>query len=199
MMKKSIVALALAAAMMVTPAAAFADETEAASGQTYSFTYDDIDESVYDGTWLSFVQGFDMYLPSDWNVIDVTTIDGAEDAGITFMAQAPEANADGVAWTVAVATIPDVTVDSVEQIQDELSKDSTMTNLEQADVNGIGMVSFSIEKNNVEGVAFADDQGTLYTVQFSPINDADFVPYETNMLVSISPSEAVETEAETEA
>lgn len=197
MMKKSIVALAIAAAMMVTPVTVFADETEAPD-EVYQFSYEDIDESVYDGTWVTFVQGFDMYLPIDWNVLDVSSIDGAEDAGVTFMAQAPEANADGVNWTVAVATIPDVTVDSLEQIYDELSKDDSMSGLAYGDLNGIGAVSYSIESQNVEGVAFADDEGIMYTVSFSPMNDDDFTPYESNMLISISPSEEVETETEAE-
>lgn len=201
MMKKSIVALALAASMIVTPAAAFADETEGAADQIIKLSYEDINEEVYDGAWLSLPEeiGIDMYLPVDWNVLDVSTVDGAEDAGIAFMAQAPEANADNIFWTVAAAKIPDVTVDSVDQIVDELSKDKTMTNVMVADVNGIGAVSFSIEEKNVEGLAFAGLDGSLYTVQFSPMNDDDFSPYEGNMILSISPTEEGESEAATEA
>lgn len=201
MMKKSIVALAVAAAMMVTPAAAFADETEGAADQIISLSYEDINEDVYEGVWVSLPEeiGIDMYLPADWNVLDVSTVEGAEDAGIAFMAQAPEANADGIFWTVAAAKVPDVTVDSVEQIQEELSKDASMTNVMLADVNGIGAVSFSIEEKNVEGVAFAGLDGSLYTVQFSPMNDDDFSAYEGNMIMSISETEMGETEALTEA
>lgn len=200
MMKKSIVALAVAAAMMVTPAAAFADETEAGD-QIITLSYDDINEDIYDGVWVSLPEeiGIDMYLPADWNVLDVSTVDGAEEAGIAYMAQAPEANADGIFWTVAAAKVPDVTVDSVDQIVEELSQDSTMTNVMVADVNGIGAVSFSIEEKNVEGLAFAGLDGSLYTVQFSPMNDDDFSPYEGNMILSICPTEEGETEALTEA
>ena len=195
MMKKSILALAIAAAMMVSPAAVFADETEG-TDEVVTFSYEDIDDSVYDGTWVSFIDGFDMYLPSDWDVVDPTTVDGAEDAGIYFMAQSPEENADGAKWSVIVAAVPDVNVESVEQIYDELSADDTTSGEAYADLNGIGAVGFDIVDNDVTGVAFADDEGTLYTVQFAPSSDEDYLPYVANMLMSISPSEELETEAE---
>lgn len=195
MTKKSILALAIAAAMMVSPAAVFADETEA-TDEVVTFSYEDIDDTVYDGTWVSFIHGFDMYLPSDWDVVDPATVDGAEDAGITFVAQSPEANADGANWSVVVAAVPDVDVESVEQIYDELSADETVSGQAYADLNGIGAVGFDIVDSDVTGVAFADDEGTLYTVQFAPSSDEDFLPYMANMLMSISPSEELETEAE---
>ena len=48
----------------------------------------------------------------------------------------------------------------------------------------------------VSGVAFADTEGGMYTVQLGPNDDKDFSPYAKNILMSISPTEEAMTEAQ---
>ena len=200
MMKKSIVALAIAAAMMVTPAAAFADETEASSeSEIYEWSYDDIDDSIYERAWITTGLAFDLYLPSDWNVIDPTTVDGAADAGISFMAQQPEdTNDDGVLWSIVVSVSDPDTVKGIDDILDQAEANTAWTEVEEASFNGIPGVTFTDEEKKISGVLFATDKGALVTVQLTPNDDNDFLPYFGNIINSICPTEEGETEALTE-
>lgn len=42
-------------------------ETETQSGSdTIVWSYEDIDPELYEGEWMSFDYGFDLYLPTEW-------------------------------------------------------------------------------------------------------------------------------------
>ena len=48
-----------------------AEETEAAEAtEITELTIDMLEEAAYEGTWLTFEPGFDLYVPSNWNVLE---------------------------------------------------------------------------------------------------------------------------------
>lgn len=191
-MKKSIFAVAMAAALAAAPMTAFAEEeTEAASeADELVLDYNRIDESVYEGTWISTGLGFDLYLPSDWNVIDPATVEGAEDEGLVFMAQEPEdSNGDGVLWTVDVTVSDPGQFTDIDDLYTQASAEETWENVIYVDANGIPAIGFDIPDKKVSGLGFVTDKGAFATFQFVPNDDDDFNAYLANMLNSVSPTE----------
>jgi hypothetical protein len=73
-MKKRIAVIL--AALMMTAAVAPAVHAEETPGSTpenaIEMSYKDIDESVYEGAWVETGIGFDLYLPVDWVLHEVT-------------------------------------------------------------------------------------------------------------------------------
>ena len=74
---KKVMAMLCAAAMVtgfsapVWAEADAAEDTEAADDEITELTMDMLDEAAYEGTWLSFEPGFDLYVPSNWNIINL--------------------------------------------------------------------------------------------------------------------------------
>ncbi len=205
-MKKNLFAIALAATMALTPMAAFAGETEGAEVPTLD--YNNIDESVYDGTWISTVFGFDLYLPTDWNVlvngdqVDDSVKDQVEGSGLVFLAQEPEdSNGDGVLWTVGV-TASETDITSLDQAEEQIAAIDGAENVMEVSCNGIPAVTFDLKNEKASGVAFGNTDGQFFTLQISPNDDDDFTPTALNIFNSLSPTEAEasteveETEAE---
>ena len=192
-MKKRLAVLMLAGMMMTfSSVGVMAGETEATTeaSSEITFNYEDIDQSVYDGTWVSTGLGFDMYLPSDWQILDVSDDDAAQ--GIVYQVADSEKG-----WNVVVSYHKDMGA-SVSDIYTSLQQ-AGYQSLYNVDLNGIPAVGFDIDDKKVSGVAFADSEGAMYTVQLGPNDDKDFLPYAKNILMSISPSETAESETETEA
>ena len=134
-MKKKFAALALTAVLAVSaavPAAAAqstAENATASSAEDLLLSMENIDTSVYEGTWLNTGLGFDLYLPSDWSVIEQTEDMKAND--IVFMATDLEKG-----WSVSI--IPCVTFDKDED---------KVSGLAFADVNG-QMYTVMVTPNN---------------------------------------------------
>ena len=101
-MKKKFAALALTAVLAVSaavPAAAAqstAENATVSSAEDLLLSMENIDTSVYEGTWLNTGLGFDLYLPSDWSVIEQTEDMKAND--IVFMATDLEKG-----WSVSIS------------------------------------------------------------------------------------------------
>lgn len=188
-MKKKFAALALTAVLAVSaavPAAAAqstAENATASSAEDLLLSMENIDTSVYEGTWLNTGLGFDLYLPSDWSVIEQTEDMKAHD--IVFMASDLEKG-----WSVSVSQsdLSDNPVGS-KQIYEQLSSDSKYTNVMNANANGIPCVTFDKDEDKVSGLAFADVNGQMYTVMVTPNDDKDFVPTMENIIYSVSPSD----------
>lgn len=74
------------------PATAFAaEETETASDEVLEVTMDMMDPDLYDGTWVPFEAGFDLYLPTDWNVLEISEENAKN--GMIFLVS-PQENAE---------------------------------------------------------------------------------------------------------
>ena len=193
MMKKRLAVIMLAGMMMgISPVGVMAAETEVtteSSAADIVLSYEDMDPNAYEGTWISTGLGFDLYLPSDWDVLEVSDENAKQ--GIVYQA------ADSAkGWNIAVSYNEGMQV-TVDDIYKQLG-DAGYKSLYKMDLNGIPAVGFDIDDQKVSGVAFADADGGMYTVQLGPNDDKDFEPIMKNIFMSISPTTA-ESEAETEA
>ena len=78
---KKVMAMLCAAAMVTGSSAPVwaeadaAEDTEAADDEITELTMDMLDEAAYEGTWLSFEPGFDLYVPSNWDVLEISDED----------------------------------------------------------------------------------------------------------------------------
>ena len=102
-MKKRILALMMTGVMLVgCPVMALAEEAaeetevmEEGSEEIESLDSTMIDETVYEGTWISAFDVFDLYLPSNWDVLGAAEADSdfvpiAQNIVCSFSATAPE-------------------------------------------------------------------------------------------------------------
>ena len=94
---KKIMAMLCTAAMVtgfsapVWAEADAAEDTETADDEITELTMDMLDEAAYEGTWLSFEPGFDLYVPSNWDVLEISDEDAA-----TLMPEADDVELDQV-------------------------------------------------------------------------------------------------------
>ena len=100
MMRKRLAVIMLAGMMMgISPVGAMAAETEVtteSSAADIVLSYEDMDPNAYEGTWISTGLGFDLYLPSDWDVLEVSDENAKQ--GIVYQA------ADSAkGWNIAVS------------------------------------------------------------------------------------------------
>lgn len=197
---KKVMAMLCAATMLTGAtvpvwAAEEAEDTETAAeaADITELTLDMLEEAAYEGTWLSFEPGFDLYVPSDWNVLEVTDKD--KEDGVMFIAQDPESE-DG---TNMVVTGTDVGTEyDLDSMAQELI-DAKYIDVEKVCINGIYAVSFETE--STYGIAFLDDaEGIMYNVQVGPKAE-ELQPTAETLFISLSKSEentAVEDAEETE-
>ena len=69
-MKKKLLSLMMIGMMLtLSPVSAMAEKSENLQEEEIEkVDYSMIDESVYEGTWITAFGVFDLFLPSDWNV-----------------------------------------------------------------------------------------------------------------------------------
>ena len=166
---KKIMAMMCAAAMITgasAPVWAEAEETETATeaAEATEYTYDMLEEEAYEGTWLSFEPGFDLYVPSDWEVLEISEEDQTE-KGLMFQAKKPDDSGDNM-----VVTATDIGKDyDIDKLADELATEETYTDIEKVIINGIEAVTFNTDVTYA--LAFLDDNGIMYNVQMGEISD----------------------------
>lgn len=173
-----ILVLAFVASLMTT--AAFADGETA--DDPVKLDYRDIDTAVYDGAWVDTGLGFDVYLPSDWVLVDITEEQAA--AGLAF--QAGE-EGGGANMTVTMMEAPEGY--DLDQLAQELA--ASATTAAYADLNGIPGVIFDNLETMVSGFGMLTDDGMLITGVVSAPSDDQYEaysPYIKNMILSVSPS-----------
>lgn len=190
---KKIMAMLCTAAMLTgstlpvwaEDAAETEDAAEATDSDYTELTMDMLEEQAYEGSWLSFEAGFDLYVPSDWNVIELKDED--KEQGIIFAAQA--ADDSGTNMVVMANEV------GTDYDDDKLVAECTeagYTEIEKDSINTIKGVSFETE--STYGFAFLDGQGYMYNIQVAPKGD-DTVSIAQTLLISLSPSESVDEEA----
>ncbi|MDD2958648.1 MAG: hypothetical protein PHE06_14140 [Lachnospiraceae bacterium] len=191
-MNKKLVALLMAGAMIAGNAmAVMADETEAETTDSSEVTEVEFDETTasYEGTWVPFEAGFQLYIPSDWNIMEVSEENAAN--GIVFQSGA----ADDSGWNMAVTATALPEEYDIETLAAEL--DATYPGVQTAVFNDIEVAAYAIEDQAVMGIAFLDADGNMYTVTAGPTSDEEFTQVGSEMLYSLSIADT--TEAETEA
>ena len=182
---KKVMAMLCAAAMVtgfsapVWAEADAAEDTEAADDEITELTMDMLDEAAYEGTWLSFEPGFDLYVPSNWDVLEISDEDAAD--GVMFQAQDPDSE-EGVNMVVTATDVG-----------------TEYEDVEKVCINGLYAVSFETE--STYGIAFLEDaEGMMYNVQIGPKSD-DIQPIAETLFVSLIKTEdnVENAEAETDA
>ena len=182
---KKVMAMLCTAAMVtgfsapVWAEADAAEDTEAADDEITELTMDMLDEAAYEGTWLSFEPGFDLYVPSNWDVLEISDEDAAD--GVMFQAQDPDSE-EGVNMVVTATDVG-----------------TEYEDVEKVCINGLYAVSFETE--STYGIAFLEDaEGMMYNVQIGPKSD-DIQPIAETLFVSLIKTEdnVENAEAETDA
>lgn len=169
------------------------EETADEAAEVTEYTYDMLEKEAYEGTWLSFEPGFDLYVPSDWEVLEVSEEDQTE-KGLMFQAKAPDDSGDNM-----VVTATDVGTDyDTDKLVEEFSAEENYTDVEKVTINGIEAVVFNTDVTY--SLAFLDDNGIMYNVQLGEISD-DNAAIAQNLFISLRVTEADENadaDAETE-
>lgn len=185
---KKIMAMVCAAAMIggVSAPVWAADDTETATeaAEVTEYTYDMLEKEAYEGTWLSFEPGFDLYVPSDWEVLEVSEEDQKEH-GLMFQAKAPDDSGDNM-----VVTATDIGKDyDTDKMKAELETEETYTDIEKVIINGIEAVVFNTDVTY--GLAFLDDDGIMYNVQMGELSDEN-AEIAQNLFISLRVTETTD-------
>lgn len=187
---KKIMAMMCAAAMITgasVPVWAEAEETETATeaAEVTEYTYDMLEKEAYEGTWISFEPGFDLYVPSDWEVLEISEEDQTEN-GLMFQAKAPDDSGDNM-----VVTATDVGKEyDVDKLAEEFATEETYTDIEKVTINGIEAVVFNTDVTY--SLAFLDDNGIMYNVQMGEISDKN-AEIAQNLFISLRVTETEDT------
>ena len=185
-MRKRLAAV-LAAMMVVSAISPAVYAEDATAGTTpdnpVEFSYEDIDETVYDGAWFETGLGFDVYLPEEWEEVDIT--DEMAEAGLMFMAGEPGGGAN---IAITAAEIPADQADSydIEQLGEELA--GTVTTALYADLSGIPAVIFENEETKVTGFSTVVAGYIVTGVISAPSDDEyeEYGPHIMNIITSVS-------------
>ena len=123
-------------------------------------------ESLFDGTWVQFEDGFEIYLPSDWYEFECTEEMNAQ--GIFYMAGTEDMSYScTMAWQ---ALEEDCTA---EEFHAELV--TAYPGAELVEVNGIAVIVYAdLENNLLNCIALDASEPGFYMFAFSPAGDEDF-------------------------
>ena len=147
------------------------------------FDYHNVDTTVYDGTWVNTGLGFDVYVPSDWEVLDIPEDAAAQ--GLVYGVGEPDG---GKNLMVTAVELPDDTY-SLENAMEELSPNYQY--IYYADLSGIPAIYFEDSENALCGFCFISD-GYLISGASGDASD----PTIQNVIISVSPTEEEAEEAE---
>ena len=123
-------------------------------------------EDLYDGSWVQFEDGFEIYLPNDWYSFECTEEMNAQ--GIFYVAGTEDMSYScTLAWKALDAEI------SIEDLQAQMVQ--TYPDAEVVEVNGVALIAYVDSANNLLNcVAMDAAEPGFYLFAFSPADDADF-------------------------
>ena len=192
-MTKKIITLVLTGVMAAgLSTCAFAEaETDAAMDEVLEVSMEMMDPDLYDGTWVPFEAGFDLYLPTDWNILEVSEENAAN--GMIFMVSPQETEEEAEA--ALTVQMNDATGAELADIAAGYEA-AGFTGIGYVNTNGIDCIVYDDEPDGLQGISFLGESGTLYTIIMAPAENEEYSPIWNNVLFSLSPS--IEDEAETE-
>lgn len=124
-------------------------------------------ESLFDGVWVQFEDGFEIYLPADWYSVECTEEMHAN--GIFYMA-----GTEDMAYTCTIAWTPLEEDCSVTELQAAMA--TVYADAEVVEVNGVDLVAYEDTANNlINCLALDATEPGFYLFAFSPADDEDFV------------------------
>ncbi len=183
-----------AAGMMMIAGASFTYAeavTEAASEETAAMTYEMMDADLYEGSWLTLYEKFDLFIPDDWEDLEIT--EEQAEYGVGYIAAAPVEDGDEYRMNVVVsaAQLEDGSVSGLEDLAAQL-EEAGNEEVEITTINGIPMVTYIAVNGNGDAFSatFIDgEEMIMYSVMIGPKTD-EVQPYAVNILLSISEPEA---------
>ena len=120
----------------------------------------------YEGGWVQFEEGFEVYLPLDWNVLEVPEV--MQEAGIFYIAASPDN-----ARTFQVAWGPLEVEATIEELQAELV--TVYTDATIIETNGIKLMAYTDAPNNLMGTIMMDPaEPGFYMFFFTPGDDVEY-------------------------
>lgn len=124
-------------------------------------------EVLYDGVWVQFEDGFEIYLPAEWYAFECTEEMNA--SGIFYMA-----GTEDLSYSCTLAWIPLEAACTIEELHAEALKDHPEAKL--MDVNGVGLIFYVDAVNGLLNyVALDAAEPGAYLFAFSPANDEVFL------------------------
>ena len=134
-------------------------------------------EDLYDGSWVQFEDGFEIYLPNDWYSFECTEEMNAQ--GIFYVAGTEDMSYScTLAWKALDAEI------SIEDLQAQMVQ--VYPDAQVVEVNGVGLITYVDSANNLLNcVAMDAAEPGFYLFAFSPADDADFQMLATAIASSI--------------
>ena len=123
-------------------------------------------ESMYEGVWVKFEDGFEIYLPADWYEFECTEEMNAQ--GIFYMAGTEDlAYSCTLAWSALDADY------TVEELHAEMATEYPEAQI--MSVSDVGLVYYADAENNLMNYLALDaTEPGVYMFAFSPADDAMF-------------------------
>lgn len=123
-------------------------------------------EDLYEGAWVKFEDGFELYLPAGWYEHECTEEMNAK--GIFYMA-----GTEDLSYSCTLSWQPLEKDCTIAELQAELV--SVYPNANVVEVNGVGLVAWAdAETNMLICVALDATEPGFYMFAFSPADDEDF-------------------------
>ena len=152
--------------MILGCSAALADSTPAPAPENAAF----------EGSWVQFEDGFEIYLPNDWVVVDPT--DAMKQAGIFYSVTSPDsARSMQVAWAEATG------VSTVDDLKTQLA--TAYPTATVVTINGVDFVTYEDTANNSTGIVALDGNGGMFIFNFTPASDEAYGPIALTIASSI--------------
>lgn len=124
-------------------------------------------EVLYDGAWIQFEDGFELYLPAEWYEYPCTEEMNAQ--GIFYMA-----GTEDMAYTCTLAWTPLETECTIEELHAGMA--AVYPEAQLSEVNGVGLVWYVDAENKLLNYLALDAaEPGVYMFAFSPIDDEVFV------------------------
>lgn len=146
-MKRAMMAVALALVLSIaTLGTALADEVRG----RIDFTED---IAPYEGRWVTFQDGFKLFMPTAWTRYDVD--EAQQQAGLFYRAGngGSDALVGEVSMGVAVSFVKAGELSTLDDLANDFGS-AGFTEIDKLDINGIPCISFAKAEGDYRGVAF---------------------------------------------
>ncbi len=138
-------------------------------------------DAAFEGSWVQFEDGFEIYLPNDWVVVDPTQ--EMLDAGIFYAVTSPDgARSMNVAWSKEAGA------EDANQVKTQL--EASYTDVQVLNLNGIDFVTYTDAANDSTGIVALGVNGDMFVFNFNPASDEEFAPIAVTIATSIRNTEA---------
>ena len=181
-MKSPVIKSVLASALALTllGGQAYAENAVSEADESTVLSIDNIDPYLYEGMWVSFEGGYDMYLPAEWSMAELT--DEETEAGILLLLQQPDSEN-----SIRVLSVSDESIADLASLEESL-QNAGCTDLESVTVNDYETITYNTEDDQMTAFSFLDNEGDVVTVGFTPKpgEDSDLLAAALNVLSSLS-------------